>query len=171
MIILALLLVGCDRRPTEAAAIDSGNPLDVAARDAHLIVDPGTTTPMGLYEHAGVAGTDGLCVSGDDDDLRFGVVMHFGPTLICEGSGSAAHDGSVVTLNFANADCDVELTYDGRVLRFPGTLPEGCKALCGERASMAGGSMTRVGWTNGDALRLHSRRDALQQREPRALCI
>jgi|CXWL01.1.fsa_nt_gi hypothetical protein len=172
VVIIALLLAGCDGRPPDAAAIDSGNPLDVAARDANLIVDPDTTAPMGLYEQLGAAGTDGLCVSGEGDgDLRFGVVMHFGPTLVCEGQGEVTHDGAHLSLRFDNADCAIELAYDGRSLRFPGSVPDGCKAVCGARASMAGGSMARTGWSNDDAQRLFSRRDALHQRAPRPLCM
>lgn len=171
VVILALLLAGCDGRAPGAAAIDSSNPLDVAARDANLIVDPDTTAPMGLYERQGAAGTDGLCVSGEgDDDLRFGVVMHFGPTLICEGRGDAVHDGGHLSLDFDNADCAIDLAYDGRSLRFPGSVPDGCKALCGARASMAGGSMARTAWSNGDAMLLRSRRDVLHRRPARALC-
>ncbi|MEQ1726034.1 MAG: hypothetical protein ABL882_08930 [Sphingopyxis sp.] len=170
--LMALFVMGCDARPPSANAIDNDNPLDVAARDAHLIDDPGATSAVGLYERGGAAGSDGLCVAGEDEDeLRFGVVMHFGSTLICEGAGSAEHDGDTLALDFDDADCAIDLVYDGRVLRFPGTVPDGCKALCGERASLAGGAMNRVGWTDGDAQRLRSRRDALQQRVPRALCM
>ncbi|MEQ1687778.1 MAG: hypothetical protein ABL874_04310 [Sphingopyxis sp.] len=168
---LALFVAGCDARQDDVA-IDTGNPLDVAAAEAHLIVDPGTTPAVGLYERGGAAGVDGLCVAGEDEDeLRFGVVMHFGATLVCEGTGSAVHDGDTLSLDFDGADCAVELAYDGRALRFPGTVPDGCAALCAERASLAGGAMNRVGWTSADALRLRSRRDVLQQRPPRALCM
>ncbi|MEQ1509708.1 MAG: hypothetical protein ABL909_04805 [Sphingopyxis sp.] len=172
---LVITLAACDsRQPNDGGpnsdAIDANNPLDVAARDAHLIDDPGTTVPMGLYEREGAAGTDGLCLAGQDDAMRFGVVMHFGPTLICEGSGTAQHDGATIALRFDNADCQIDVAYDGRILRIPGAVPQGCDAVCGERASMAGGILNRVGWSNAEALQLNSRRDVLQNKPVRALC-
>lgn len=167
-----LQLMGCRGEVEQADAFNPDNPLDAAASDAHLIVDPRSTSPVGLYQRDHVAGTDGLCVSGDEDgdSLRFGIVMHFGPTLVCEGSGSAAHSGASLSLRFDGADCAIDAEYDGQRVQMPGTVPSGCAALCGERASMSGGSMARTGWTEADAQQLRSRRDVLRNRASHALC-
>lgn len=167
---LALLLLSCRERGNDEPRLDRDSKLDIAASEAGLIDDPATTSPVGLYQNAGVAGSDAICVAGDGANLRFGLVMHFGPTLICEGAGSASHDGGILTLRFANADCAVAVRYDGRSLRIPGDVPAGCARLCGARASISGGSMARVGWSDADSRRLTSRRDALAGRAPRALC-
>ncbi len=166
------ILMGCRAEPVDQLPINADNPLDIAASEANLIVDPNTVPPVGLYQRSHVAGTDGLCVAdAGSDNLRFGIVMHFGPTLVCEGSGTAQHDGTTLTLAFTGADCKIDADYDGQSVRIPGVVPAGCAALCGERASMSGGAMLRVGWADADATRLRSRRDVLNARAPRQLCI
>ena len=159
-LVLSLLvgLAGCRDAGQGRPTLSEDSALDVAASDANLIDDPGTTSPIGLYQHSGVAGTDGICVAGDGDDLRFGLVMHFGATLFCEGKGAADHDGTRIQLRFANADCTIDAVYDGRAIRVPGRVPDGCAKLCGPRASISGGAMERTGWSGNDALRLRSRR-------------
>ena len=173
--LLALvLLAGCRNEAARAPAFSDDSPLDQAASEANLIDDPRSTPAVGLYQHDGAAGTDGLCLSpqgeGDSDSLYFGLVMHFGPTLICEGAGTAQHDGDTVRLSFADADCTIDVAYDGRSLRMPGSVPAGCAAVCGPRASMSGGSFERVGWDAADSQRLMSRRDRLANQPARALC-
>lgn len=166
---LPLALCSSCRDSPQPGLVDADNPLDAAASDANLIVDPASTSPVGLYERTHVAGTDGICIS-DTADMRFGLVMHFGPTLVCEGTGSARHDGDAISLDFSEADCAIDAAYDGQSIRIPGVIPAGCSALCGPRASMSGGAMARVGWGEGDARRLHSSRDVLRGRAARRLC-
>lgn len=169
---LALLLpIGCRDAAQRDGSIDPRNPLDRAAAEASLIVDPDTTSPIGLYERRHAVGTDAICVAGEgDSDLHFGLVMHFGATLVCEGQGVARHDGGHIMLDFEQADCAINASYDGQSIALPGIVDEGCAALCGPRASMSGGAMARVGWSVDDALRLTSRRDVVNGRRPRALC-
>ncbi len=166
-----LLFAACRPAEPQPGAVDHSNPLDRAASEAQLIVDPATTAPVGLYERAHAAGTDAICVAGEaGDGLRFGLVMHFGPTLVCEGRGAATHDGAALLLDFDDADCDVRATYDGQSLTLPGTVDAGCAAVCGPRASISGGAMARVGWSETDAARLRSRRDVVNGRAPRLMC-
>ena len=157
-LLLAAAAGGCRDAQEGRPTLSEDSALDVAASDANLIDDPGTTSPVGLYQHSGVAGTDGICVSGKPGELRFGLVMHFGATLFCEGRGTAEHDGARLRLTFAGTDCAVDAVYDGRAIRIPGRVPEGCAKLCGPRASISGGAMERTGWAARDALRLRSRR-------------
>lgn len=165
-IVLVLALAGCGRADRSAAdGIDSNSPLEAAAREANLVVDPDSTEPTGLYELSHAGGTDAVCLlPADGAAYRFGLVASFGATLMCEGSGTARHSGAQVTLDFDRADCTIEAAYDGQSLAMPGVVPAGCSALCGPRASLSGISVARVGWEEGDARRLRSRHGG------RALC-
>ncbi len=161
---LALIvgLAGC-RGSDEAAPtrIDADSPLEAAALEANLVVDPDVTPPTGLYERIHTSGTDSFCVApdGGGDAYRFGLIASFGTTLTCEGRGTAQHDDEALALDFDDADCSFTARYDGQSVTMPGVVPEGCSALCGPRASMSGVSIERTGWEAGDARRLRSRRD------------
>lgn len=157
---LLMLLAAC-RAGEEPEVIDADNALESAARDANLVVDPDATPPTGLYERIHSSGTDSFCArpDGDDDTYRFGLIASFGTTLTCEGQGSAVHDGETLALDFDDADCSFTARYDGQSVAMPGTVPEGCSALCGPRALMSGVSIARTGWEEADARRLLSRQD------------
>lgn len=167
-LVLALLipLAACraGEEPAAPEVIDAGNPLESAARDANLVVDPDATPPTGLYERIHSSGTDSFCAvpDGDDDEYRFGLIASFGTTLTCEGRGRAVHDGETLALDFDDADCSFTARYDGQSVAMPGAVPEGCSALCGPRASMSGVAVARTGWEAADARRLLSRKDAAQ---------
>jgi hypothetical protein len=164
---LALLipLAACraGEEPAAPDVIDSANPLETAARDANLVVDPATTPPTGLFDRIHSSGTDSFCAvpDGDSNDYRFGLIASFGTTLTCEGQGSAVHDGETLALDFDDADCSVTARYDGQSVAMPGTVPAGCSALCGPRASMSGVSIARTGWEVADARRLRSRQSGV----------
>jgi hypothetical protein len=162
-LLLVGLLSGCRSEPEAPRATVATSPLEAAARDAGLVDDPGVVLPTGLFENRHAAGRDSLCfrpIGGQR--YRFGAIASFGSTLICEGGGTATHDGGDVTLTFEGAalrggDCRFTASYDGRSVRFPGVVPAGCSALCGPRASMSGVSFDRSGWAEADALTLRSR--------------
>ena len=163
---LALLipLAACraGEEPAVPETIDADNPLESAARAANLVVDPDATPLTGLYERIHTSGTDSFCAlpDGDDDEhYRFGLIASFGTTLTCEGQGSAVHNGETLALDFDDADCAFTARYDGQSVAMPGTVPEGCSALCGPRALMSGVSIARTGWEDADARRLLSRKD------------
>jgi hypothetical protein len=150
-----LLLAGCRDEVTIAPVIDESNPIEAAARDANLVTDAGATAPTGLFERRHAAGTDSICFlpEGDGDDYRFALRASFGTTLTCEGAGSARHGGDKISFDFADGGCAFSATYDGNSVRLPGTVPEGCAAYCGPRASMSGVAVERVGWSEADARR------------------
>ena len=159
---LMAMLTGCGQPDAAAPArIDADNPLEAAALEANLVVDPGTTPPTGLYEHVHTSGTDSFCASpdGGGNNYRFGLIASFGTTLTCEGRGTARHDGEELALDFDDADCSFVARYDGQSVTMPGVVPDGCSSLCGPRASMSGVSIERTGWEAADARRLPSRRD------------
>lgn len=170
-------LCGCRPPPEQTASprparVDGGNPLEQAARDANLVVDPATTAPTGLFERSHSAGHDGLCFTPSEGDghYRFGLSASFGSAIVCEGGGTARHNGNVIHLDFDRADCAIDADYDGNLVRMPGRVPDGCAQLCDDRGLLSGVAVERTGWTRGDALRLKSRRDAIADRPPTALC-
>lgn len=161
-LLLAILaaLAGCSEQSGEVPRIDDDNPLEAAARDANLVVDPAETPPTGLYELVHSSGTDAICVvPASGDRYRFGLIASFGSTLMCEGRGDARHSGNTLTLDFDEAECSFAASYDGQSLVLPGQVPEGCSRLCGPRASMSGVSVSRVDWEESGARRLRSRSD------------
>jgi hypothetical protein len=148
------MIAGCRDSAPNSITIDGGNPLEEAAVEANLVDDPNATSTVGLYERGHPLGTDRLCITGDAEDaLSFGVVAVFGSALTCEGRGTAEHDGTRLRLQFADADCAIDVAYDGRSLRFPGTVPDGCAAICGPRASLSGVALRRTGWDAAAARR------------------
>lgn len=158
--LLLLALAGCGDAGGASATIDNGNPLEAAARDANLVVDPGETPPTGLYELVHSSGTDAVCVvPASGGRYRFGLIASFGSTLMCEGQGTARHAGNALMLDFNGVECSFSASYDGQSLVMPGQVPDGCSRLCGPRASMSGVSVSRVDWEESGALRLRSRRD------------
>lgn len=150
---MAMLLVGCRDTDAEPSPIDADNPLEVAARDANLVADAATTPPIGLFERRHAAGSDSLCLIPDGDAYRFAITASFGTTLSCEGGGAARHDGNRLSFDFDGAECAFVADYDGNAVRLPGTVPAGCSALCGPRASLSGVAVDRVGWDEADARR------------------
>lgn len=162
MLAAMAVLAGCGGGDAAAPArIDADNPLEAAAMEANLVVDPDATPPTGLYEHVHTSGTDSFCAVPDSvgDTYRFGLVASFGTTLTCEGQGTARHDGEELALDFDDAECSFAARYDGQSLTMPGAVPDGCSVLCGPRASMSGVSIERTGWEAADARRLLSRRE------------
>lgn len=160
----ALLLLSC-REQTAAPDVDPDNPLEVAARQANLVVDATSVPPTGLFERRHTSGVDTFCIVPDGRDFRFGVTASFGTTPFCEGQGTARQHGEALTLRFNGVDCVAEARYDGGHVRIDGRIPAGCAALCSERASLSGVSFDRAGTSAVDA------RSARSRRNPRApLC-
>ena len=158
-----IALTGCRSEPEAPRATAASSPLEAAARDAGLVDDPGVVLPTGLFENRHAAGRDSLCFRpAGGRRYRFGAIASFGSTLICEGGGTATHDGDSIALVFEGGvldggGCAFTASYDGRSVRFPGVVPAGCAALCGPRASLSGVSFDRSGWAAADALTLRSR--------------
>ncbi len=159
------LLAGCGSRPAPAGEdvpppANTGHALEDAARDAGLVDDPATTSPAGLYRNVHAGGSDSLCMRATGgNSYRVGMIASFGPTLICEASGSASHDGATLSLDLGDG-CAFEAQYDARSIRLPGVVPAACAARCGARASLSGVHFDRSSWSEADALRVRSRRDA-----------
>ena len=153
---LLLLLAACGRpAPDAAESADSGNPLEMAARERG-IVRPEATDLTGVFERRHDLGRDAMCVVPDGEGRwRFAVTAAFGPGLSCEASGRIVRDGEGWRLDFAGAEgCSALVREEEDELRLPGGLPSQCDKLCPERASLSGLRLPRASWTEGDAKRL-----------------
>jgi hypothetical protein len=150
----ALLFAGCGRpAPAErATGIDTGNPLEVAARQRG-VVHPEAVTPVGVFERAHDLGRDSMCVVPDGaGKWRFAVTAAFGPGLSCAANGTMVRESRGWRMRFAGTDgCEAFVHEEEDELRLPGNLPPQCSRLCPGRASLAGLSLPRASWSAGDA--------------------
>lgn len=146
LMIGVFLLAGCRDAAVGGAAADPDHPLEVAAREAHVVADAGATPPVGRFERIHAAGRDSLCVTGRDGDYRFAIVASFGTTLTCEGAGDLSHSGERLQFAFDGGGCTIDAAYDGDRVSLTGNVPEACSALCGPRASFSGVAVDRLSW-------------------------
>lgn len=156
-----VLLWGCREQEERASPIDAANPIEMAAREANLVEDPNSSPPTGLFERRHTSGRDAICiVPAGLGGYRFGLIASFGTELKCQGHGELTQDGDRLNLEFDGVECEVEGVYDGRSIRISGAVPSKCSEICGPRASISGVSVSRVGWTEEEAMTLLSRNEA-----------
>lgn len=156
---LLLLLAACGRPAPDAdEGVDSGNPLEVAARERG-IVRPEAADLTGVFERRHDLGRDAMCaVPEGEGRWRFAITAAFGPGLSCEASGHIVRDGESWRLDFAGAEgCSALVREEEDELRLPGQLPAQCDRLCPVRASLSGLRLPRASWNEGDAKRLQMR--------------
>lgn len=156
---LLLLLAACGRPAPDAAdGVDSGNPLEVAARERG-IVRPEATELTGVFERRHDLGRDAMCVVPDGDGRwRFALTASYGPGLSCAARGTVVRDGERWRLDFAGVEgCSALVHEDEDELQLPGSLPPQCDSLCPARASLSGLRLPRASWAEGDAKRLQMR--------------
>lgn len=141
-VLAALLLAGCgqDSGTPEGKGGSAGAALDQLAISRGLLPDPRNRSLAGRFETSSELGTDKFCaIAGNVDGYRIGFLAVFGPESKCEGQGSAKLEGDNVRINLTGKEsCSFTASYDGIVLRFPGTVPQGCTAYCSRNASMSG---------------------------------
>ncbi|MDZ3831012.1 MAG: hypothetical protein U0S50_04250 [Sphingopyxis sp.] len=159
-LVLAGALGGCDRTAQDAgeAAIDAGNPLEMAARERGIVRSE-TPVPTGVFERRHDLGRDAMCVVPDGAGRwRFSLTAAFGPGLSCATSGSLSRDGDGWRMRFGSAeDCVLTADESDDIWRLPGRLPDQCAALCPGRATLAGLELPRASWSEGDARDLRMR--------------
>ncbi len=138
----ALLLAGCGQgeNASNGEGGGAGAALDQLAISKGLLPDPRNRSLAGRFETSSELGTDKFCaVAENDDGYRMGFLAVFGPESKCEGQGSAKLEGDSVVISLTGKEsCSFTASYDGIVLRFPGSVPEGCVAYCSRNASMSG---------------------------------
>ncbi|MEQ1549991.1 MAG: hypothetical protein ABL922_01975 [Sphingorhabdus sp.] len=142
MFVLAAMLAGCGSKDAGPAAKDdsAGAALDQLAIDKGLIPDPESLAVEGRFETQGDLGTDKFCAVADGGaNYRIGFLSVYGPESKCEGQGSAEQDGDSLKITLSGKEsCSFTASYDGIVLRYPGSVPDGCASYCSRNASMSG---------------------------------
>jgi hypothetical protein len=138
---LLALLAGCEAKipAPQIGGNEAGRELDRLAIERGLLPDPESLAFEGRYETRSELGTDKFCALADGDRYRIGFLSVFGPESKCEGQGTAEQNGDTVRVVLTGkGQCAFEASYDGIVLRFPGTVPESCAAYCSRNANMSG---------------------------------
>lgn len=141
-LILPLILAACgaEKKQAEDGGDSAGAALDQLAIEKGIIPDPDNLTFEGRYETQSDLGTDKFCaLSEGGSSYRMGFLSVYGPDSKCEAQGRAEQDGDVVRITLEGKEsCSFTAYYDGTVLRFPGTVPDGCASYCSRNASMSG---------------------------------
>lgn len=166
-----LSLVGCrDSGALETRGSDSS--LESAALEAGVIADSDLVEPVGSYARRHENGLHELCIgSGRGRSRAFGMIADLGQGLSCQGKGRVSQDGDRLRFVFAgNRKCAVDARYDGQDIRLSGVVDPGCSALCSARATFAGLSVLRSGWSRDDARHVLARHDAREITAGEALC-
>jgi hypothetical protein len=150
-LLACLLLAGCSVSQAGGDE-DAVTPLDAAAIDAGVITDPQALDLAGSFADPGATGSDSFCARGSRDaGYKVGMLVTFGGSSQCEGTGSARLAGETATIDLARssdgdavAGCRFTARFDGNALVLPGTLPPACLAVCSARASLAGAAFALV---------------------------
>ena len=88
-------------------------------------------------------GRDRLCISGEGDSLRGGLIVFGQGDANCSVSGRIEGQGDQLALvPRGEGPCRIPLTIDGNTARL-GEAPSSCSYYCGPGASMAGKSFNR----------------------------
>lgn len=145
----ALLLAGCDSGALLSGDDAAESDIERAAIDAGIVPDPATLDLEGLYEAGREPQNDRFCAVKSGDDYNVGLYIYYGSDQYCEGQGTATLDNEIVSLRLKgesddDALCEVEAVFDGTQIVLPGSISKDCRALCRQRASMAGVSIALI---------------------------
>lgn len=157
-VLALLLLAGCDRPAPSGDPIDADNPLEVTARERG-VVQSEAASPTGVFERRHDLGRDAMCVVPEGEgEWRFAATAAFGSELFCTARGTMTHETGGWRLRFAGKPgCEPLAREDEDGFHLPGELSASCANLCPSRASLAGLSLPRISWAEGDARRLQMR--------------
>lgn len=155
--LVLLLLASCSGgQPRDNAA--QPQDLESAAIERGLVRDPRDTEITGLYARD----TDRVCIVPARDGYRIGAYVDYGEGITCSGAGSVTRVGQALHVRLGNGDaCSFDARFDGDHIRFPGALPEGCKAFCARRAAYSGLEVARLSESVAEA---RAMRDAAGRR-------
>lgn len=140
LLLLALAGCGVQEDSSKGDPDSAGAALDRQAIKKGLIPDPDTLAFEGRFETHSELGTDKFCaVAKGDAAYRVGFLSVYGPESKCEGQGTAQQKGDIVHIELeGKGSCSFTASHDGIVLRFPGSVPQGCASYCSPNASMSG---------------------------------
>ncbi len=155
-----LLLAACSGGGGEQSAAPPD--LETAAIERGLVRDLGEGDVIGLYARD----TDRVCVVRRGGGYRIGVFADYGDGLSCSGRGTASRSGEGLAVELrgkGGGTCAFEARFDGERITFPANLPDGCRKLCGPRASLAALDVERLSESDAEA-------QALRTAEGERLC-
>jgi len=157
---LAVLIVaGCSRAEPQAesnTAAPTG--LEAAAIESGVIDDPKSADITGLYTRE----TDRVCIVPAPKAYQIGVFVDYGDQQHCSGLGSIARAGETLHVTFSDAEgCAFDARFEGDRIVFPGSVPEPCRKLCTERASIAGLTVDQLSNAASEAATLRDSRGRL----------
>jgi hypothetical protein len=113
---LAILLAACSQQPSKPSIV------------------PGTFAGEGRNR---------LCIAGESDSLRAGLIVFGQGDINCSASGRIEGQGSQLALvPRGEGPCRIPLVVEGNVIRI-GEGAASCSYYCGPGASMAGQSFNR----------------------------
>ena len=148
-LLIALVLSGCGRAPSQAAADSAGARLEAAAETAGIVPDP--NAPL---QGSWARDTDRVCVIGTEKTARIGVSVDYGEDQGCAASGTVERSGDALKLAFGT--CRFDAKFDGDRIVFPAEVPEACESLCTGRASLAAVTVDRISESQSEASTLRS---------------
>lgn len=149
------LLAACSPDP-QASNVSQATDLETAAIERGLVRDPADSSIVGLYARD----TDRVCVVPDGGGYRAGAYVDYGDGISCSGAGPLTRAGDRLRLTLGE-DCAVDATFDGDRITFPGRMPDGCKALCSGRASLAALDVRRLSESIAEASAMRDARGRL----------
>jgi hypothetical protein len=154
------MLAGCSGGQDSADAMSggAGARLERAAIATGVIRDPASADLTGVYTND----PERVCVVPAAQDFRIGVTLDYGEGQQCSARGTLKRESDVLKVDLGGG-CAFEARFDGQGVKFPGALPEGCRASCTGRATLAGVSVDMLSGSLSEAT-------ALTDAKGRALC-
>ncbi len=148
-LLLALVLGGCGREPSQTVADSAGARLEAAAETAGIVPDP--NAPL---QGSWARDTDRVCVVGTEKTAWIGVSVDYGEDQGCAASGTVERSGDALKLAFGA--CKFDAKFDGDRIVFPADIPQACESLCSGRASLAAVTVDRISESRSEASTLRS---------------
>ncbi|UYY58960.1 hypothetical protein [Sphingomonas sp. S2-65] len=151
--VLALaLLAGCSGGGGSGTVAQASTDLERAAIARGLVRDPDEMRLAGLYARD----TDRVCIRPRaDGEARIGAFVDYGDGITCSGVGTVRQEGETLHVALGRPGaCAFDARFDGAVIRFPGTVPVGCAALCAKRASLSGLEVALLSESDAEAAAL-----------------
>lgn len=157
--LLLLLAAGCSRAVTPGSSnVAAPTGLEAAAIEAGVIPDPQNADITGLYTRD----TDRVCIVPAASAYQIGVFVDYGDDQHCSGLGTVSRVGETLHVGFTDADgCSFDARFEGDRVVFPGTVPEPCRKLCSQRASIAGLTVDQLSNSAAEAATLRDARGRL----------
>ena len=104
VLIVAMLLCGCQSKDLPAGDNPAIAGLERAGIETGVVADATKIAPVGLFQRRSDMGKDSLCiVPGKANAYRFGLEVQLGANEYCAGSGTARRTNDKLILNFSRA--------------------------------------------------------------------